>query len=150
MTNLIQQEKNNMANKTPSTTWKKGQSGNPAGRPPGQSVITRLRAQLEPDAPEILRAMVAAAKGGDIQAARLILERIMPAIKSSEQAIKLDLSGETLTDKGNAVLGAISAGVLAPSQGSQLIAAIGTLARVTELDDLERRIGELEKKHAKS
>jgi hypothetical protein len=40
-------------------------------------------------------------------------------------------------------------GVLAPIQGSHLIAAIGTLARVTELDDLERRIGELEKKHEK-
>ena len=60
-----------MTNKTPANLWKPGQSGNPAGRPPGQSVITRLRAQIEPDAPAILQVMVAAAKGGDIQAARL-------------------------------------------------------------------------------
>ena len=138
-----------MANSTPVNLWKAGQSGNPAGRPPGQSDITKLRAMLVPKAPELLETVFNAAKGGDMVAARLILERIFPAVKSTEQGVELNLIGETLTEKGNAVLGAISKGVLAPSQGSQLIAAIGTLARVTELDDLERRIGELEKNHAK-
>lgn len=138
-----------MANSTPANLWKAGQSGNPAGRPPGQSEITKLRAMLMPQAPEILETVLKAAKGGDMVAARLILERILPAVKPTEQSVELSLIGETLTDKGRAVLGAISTGVLAPNQGSQLIAAIGTLARVTELDDFERRIGELEKKHAK-
>lgn len=138
-----------MANKTPANLWKPGQSGNPAGRPPGQSVITRLRAQLEPDAPEILKSMVVAAKGGDVQAARLILERILPPVKPTEQAMELALLGDTLTDKGRAVLGAVSAGELSPGQGSQLITAIGALARVIELDDLERRISELESLNAK-
>ena len=138
-----------MANKTPANLWKPGQSGNPAGRPPGQSVITRLRAQLEPDAPEILKSMVVAAKGGDVQAARLILERILPPLKPTEQAMELALLGDTLTDKGRAVLGAVSSGELSPGQGGQLITAIGTLARVAEIDDLERRIGELEKINAK-
>ena len=138
-----------MANKTPANLWKPGQSGNPAGRPPGQSVITRLRAQLEPDAPEILKSMVVAAKGGDVQAARLILERILPPLKPTEQAMELALLGDTLTDKGRAVLGAVSSGELSPGQGGQLITAIGTLARVAEFDDLERRIGELEKINAK-
>jgi len=138
-----------MTKKNPANLWKPGQSGNPAGRPTGQSAITRLRAQLEPDAPEILQTMVAAAKGGDIQAARLILERILPAVKPIEQCIELAMVGDTLTDKGKAVLGAISTGELAPGQGSQLITAIGALARVIELDDLERRISELESFNAK-
>jgi hypothetical protein len=137
-----------MTNKIPANQWKPGQSGNPAGRPPGQSAITRLRAQLEPDAPQILETMVAAAKGGDVQAARLILERILPPFKPTEQAMELALEGKTLTDKGRAVLGAVSAGELAPGQGSQLIVAIGTLARVAEIDDLERRIAELERSNA--
>ena len=138
-----------MTKKPPANLWKPGQSGNPAGRPTGQSAITRLRAQLEPDAPEILQTMVAAAKGGDVQAARLILERILPPVKPIEQCIELALVGDTLTDKGKAVLGAISTGELAPGQGSQLITAIGALARVIELDDLERRISELESFNAK-
>jgi hypothetical protein len=93
--------------------------------------------------------MVAAAKGGDVQAARLILERILPPVKPIEQCIELAMVGDTLTDKGKAVLGAISTGELAPGQGSQLITAIGALARVIELDDLERRISELESFNAK-
>ena len=133
-----------MTNKIPANQWKPGQSGNPAGRPPGKSVTTLLRAQLEPDVPQILQTMVAAAKSGDVQAARLILERILPPVKPIEQCIELAMAGDTLTDKGKAVLGAISNGELAPGQGSQLITAIGALARVIELDDLERRIGKLE------
>jgi hypothetical protein len=92
--------------------------------------------------------MVAAAKGGDVQAARLILERILPPFKPAEQAIELALAGHTLTDKGKAVLSAVTAGELTPAQGSQLIAAIGTLARVVEIDDLERRICDLERLNA--
>lgn len=46
--------------------------------------------------------------------------------------------------------GAVSAGALAPGQGSQLIAAIGALARVAEIDELTARITALEvKRHAK-
>jgi hypothetical protein len=131
--------------------WKPGQTGNPKGRPPGQSEITTLRKSIMNDAPEILAGLVTAAKAGDVQAARLILERVLPPVKPMEQAIELDLAGDTLTDQGRAVLSAVAAGVLAPAQGSQLIAAIGALARVAEIDELTGRIKKLEEaKNAKS
>ena len=44
------------------------------------------------------------------------------------------------------MLAAVAAGVLAPSQGSQLITAIGSLARVSEIDELAQRITKLEEK----
>jgi hypothetical protein len=94
---------------------------------------------------------VTAAKAGDVQAARLILERVLPPVKPTEQAIELHLTGDTLTEQGRAVLGAVSAGALAPGQGSQLITAIGALARVAEIDELTARITKLEEaKNAKS
>jgi hypothetical protein len=131
--------------------WKPGQTGNPKGRPPGQSEITRLRASLAGDVPDILAGLVLAAKGGDVQAARLILERVLPPVKAVElaQTIHLPTDG-TLTAKGNAVLNAVAAGKLAPALGSALLGAIGTLARVTEVDELAARVAELEKKHAKT
>lgn len=138
-----------MANSTPVNLWKAGQSGNPAGRPPGQSDITKLRAMLTPQAPELLETVLKAAKGGDMVAARLILERILPAVKPAEQALGFPLVGKSLADKGMAVMGAVSAGELSPSQGSQLITAIGALARVVEIDELERRLTDLEKQHVK-
>jgi hypothetical protein len=126
------------------TKWKPGQTGNPKGRPPGQSEITTLRKSIMNDAPEILAGLVTAAKAGDVQAARLILERVLPPVKPMEQAIELDLAGDTLTDQGRAVLSAVAAGVLAPAQGSQLIAAIGALARMADIQELTCRIIKLE------
>ena len=130
--------------------WKPGQTGNPKGRPPGQSEITRLRASLAGDVPDILAGLVLAAKGGDVQAARLILERILPPVKAIEQAVELQLPADgTLTAQGRAVLSAVAGGDLAPSQGAALLGAIGTLARVTEIDELTARIAALEQQHAK-
>ncbi len=127
--------------------WKPGQTGNPKGRPPGQSEITRLRAALAGDVPDILAGLVLAAKGGDVQAARLILERVLPPVKAVEQAVELQLpEGGTLTAQGRAVLSAVAGGNLAPSQGAALLGAIGTLARITEIDELTARIAALEEK----
>ena len=139
-----------MTEKRPSR-WKPGQTGNPKGRPPGQSEITRLRATLATEIPEILAGLVIAAKGGDVQAARLILERILPPVKAIEQAVELQMPPDgTLSAKADAVLSATAAGVLAPGQAAQLIAAMGTLAKIHEVDELAFRITNLEKQHAKS
>lgn len=132
--------------------WQPGQSGNPNGKKPGSGELQRLRASIAADVPDILAGLVAAAKGGDAQAAKLILERIFPAVKPVEQTQELDLpEGGTLTAQGRAVLSAVALGYLAPAQGAQLLTAIGTLARVTEVDELVSRITKLEEmQNAKS
>ena len=126
--------------------WKPGVSGNPKGKTPGSGELQKLRATLAADVPGILAGLVTAAKAGDTQAARLILERILPPVKAIEQAVALQLpNGGTLTAQGRAVLSAVAAGELAPSQGAALLGAIGTLARVTVIDELEARLTKLEK-----
>ena len=137
----------NPSRKKPPNQWKAGQSGNPKGRPPGVSAITKMRESLAGDVPEILTGLVAAAKGGDVQAARLILERVLPPLKAAEQAQALSLPDGTLTEQGRAVLASVAAGELAPGQGSQLITAIGSLARIAEIDELSKRITKLEETH---
>ena len=132
--------------------WKPGQSGNPKGKTPGSGELQKLRASIAADVPEILAGLVLAARGGDVQAARLILERVLPPIKAIEQAVALQLpEGGTLTAKAAAVLSAAAAGELAPTQAAQLITALGTLAKITEIDELAARITALEvKQSAKS
>ena len=44
------------------------------------------------------------------------------------------------------MLSAVAGGNLAPSQGAALLGAIGTLARITEIDELTARIAALEEK----
>jgi Family of unknown function (DUF5681) len=139
-----------MTKKQPPNQWQPGQTGNPKGRPPGQSEITRLRAAISAQVPSILEQLVTAAQGGDVQAARLILERVLPPLKGIEQAVALQLpEGGTLTAKAAAVLNAAAAGELAPGQAAQLIAALGTLAKISEVDELAARITLLEEQHAK-
>lgn len=128
--------------------WQPGISGNPKGKPPGSGELQRLRASIAANVPEILAGLVLAAKGGDIQAARLILERVLPPVKAIEQAVKLELpDGVTLTAKASAVLSAAAMGDIAPGQAAQLIAALGTLAKISEVDELAARIATLEAKH---
>jgi len=136
-----------MTKQRPPNQWQPGQTGNPKGRPPGKSEITRLRAAIAEHVPLILEQLVTAAKGGDVQAARLILERVLPPVKAIEQAVELQWPADgTLTAQGRAVLSAVAVGDLAPGQGAQLLAAIGSLARVTEIDEFEARLTKLEEK----
>ena len=135
--------------KTPAAAWKPGQSGNPKGRPAGSGEVAKLRAAIAGNVPAILQSLTAAAMAGDVQAARLLLERTLPALKPAEQAQALHLPDGTLTDQGRAVLASVAAGELAPGQGAALLGAIGTLARVAEIDELARRIEVLEEKNAK-
>ena len=135
--------------KPPAAAWKPGQSGNPKGRPAGTGEVAKLRAAIADRVPELLAAMMARALDGDVGAARLLLERAIAPLKAAEQSQALSLPDGTLTEQGRAVLASVASGELAPGQGAALLGAIGTLARVAEIDELARRIEVLEEKNAK-
>ena len=120
--------------KPPPHAWKKGESGNPRGRRPGSGEVAKLRSAIAEHVPTIIERLVAAALEGDTGAARLLLERVCPPLKATEEPAPLALPDGTLTEQGRAVLGAVAA---------------GTLARVVEVDELERRLTALEATHAK-
>ena len=130
--------------KAPPHAWKPGQSGNAKGRRPGTGEVAKLRTAIAEHVPTIIERLVAAALQGDVSAARLLLERVCPPLKATEEPARLALPDGTLTEQGRAVLGAVAAGTLGPQQGAALLGAIGTLARVVEVDELERRIAALE------
>ena len=127
-----------------SNGWKAGQSGNPAGRKPGTGAVGKIRASMAEHVPALVAVLLERAMAGDIGAARLLLERTIAPLKAAEQSAPLALPGGTLTDQGRAVIAAVASGELAPSQGAALLASLGTLAKLTEADELERRIAALE------
>jgi hypothetical protein len=124
--------------------WKAGESGNPAGRRPGSGEVARLRAAIAEHVPSLIQTLIDRAMAGDVGAARLMLERVIPPLKASEEAAPLALPDGTLTEQGRAVMAAVGAGELAPGQGAALLAALGTLAKLTEADELMARIEALE------
>jgi len=120
------------------------------GRPPGRGAVAELRDKLAQDVDKIIGVLREQALAGDLQAMRILLDRVLPSLRPVELPTPLDMPlDSTLTDQGRAVLAAVVAGELAPSQGAQLIAAIGTLGKVAELDELAARITALEENHAK-
>lgn len=127
--------------------WKPGESGNPRGRTPGTGPNAKLRTAIEKDLPEIIGSLVFAAKGGDVGAARLLLERVLPPVKAIEQSAPIKLPAGKLADQGRAVMVAAGAGALAPGQAAQLLTGLGALAKLVETDELAARVAELEKKH---
>ena len=130
--------------KAPASAWRPGESGNPAGRRAGSGEVAKLRAAIGQHVPAIITRLVQAALDGDVGASRLLLERVVAPLKASEEATLLTLPDGTLTEQGRAVLAAVGAGELAPGQGAALLASLGTLAKLTEADELEARIVALE------
>lgn len=129
-------------------TWQTGQSGNPGGRKPGTGKIDKLRAALAKELPEVLQALVAQAKAGDTGAIKLVLERTVPALRPVDAPTVLNLLPEAgLADQGRAVLAALAAGQLPANQAAGILQGLGNLAKLVELDELEKRIAALEGRH---
>lgn len=123
--------------------WRAGQSGNPGGRPRFDSAT---RAKLYNAAPEVADRVIDLAKKGDLAAARLVLERVAPALRATQQEVdlpELRADGELL-EQGRAVLAAIAEGRIAPDVGAGLLAAVGQLGALKTISELEQRILELE------
>jgi hypothetical protein len=125
--------------------FKPGQSGNPKGRTPGTGAVAKLRESIAEHLPEIIAQLVTQAASGDVQASRLLLERVLPSLKPIEEPVALSLPhGEGITAQGAAVVAAVANGTLSPGQGASLLAGLGSLARIKEVDELTERITKLE------
>jgi hypothetical protein len=127
--------------------FKPGKSGNPGGRPKGiPNPSTRLRHAIEKDIPEIIKAMVDAAKGGDVSAASLLLSRVLPPLRPEAQTATLPDTGTSLADRANAIASAALAGELPTSTASDLMSVLQGQARIKEIDDIEQRLKIIEER----
>ena len=126
--------------------FKKGQSGNPKGRPCGTTRTGKLVAMLEPHAPALIEKAKELALNGDTTALRLCLERLSPALKSKDEAVQIENldASQPLAKQGEAVINALANGELSTTQAASAMQSISAQARINEVDELEKRISQLE------
>lgn len=130
--------------------FKKGQSGNPAGKPRGaKDKRTALRALFEPHAELLVSKVVELALAGDTTALRICIDRIVPPLRSQELPAALGSLDGTLADQGRTILEAVSKGRLAPGDALTLMQAVSAQVHLIETTELEQRILELEQHREK-
>jgi hypothetical protein len=99
---------------------------------------------LATDLDEILDNLLVQARAGDLQAVRLVLDRVLPALRPVEQASELELPASGLAAQAKAVVQAAAAGDLAPGQAAQLVTALSGVGKIIETTELMARIEALE------
>ena len=121
------------------------------GRPPGRGPVAEMREALATDLHQIIETLKAQALAGDAQAIRIILDRVLPALRPVDMPTALALPADgTLADQARAVVQAAADGDLAPSQAAQIVSALGGVAKIIETTELIKRIEALEVKSARS
>ncbi|MDE3140387.1 MAG: DUF5681 domain-containing protein [Metallibacterium scheffleri] len=135
--------------KPTAASWRKGQSGNPAGRKKGSiNAATRLRKMIDVEA--LVTKLHETAMKGNTRAAELLLDRALPTLRPVAEAVELPglKDAATLTAKAERIVELAAEGKVSPDVATALLGAIGTLAKAIEIDELMRRIEALEKDHA--
>src|ERR1700746_2895530 len=128
--------------------FSKGQSGNPAGKPPGARHRATILAEklMGDDAEDIVRAVVSAAKAGDPTAMRLCIERLIPVRKG--RPVVFDLPPvKTAADIAGAVgelARAMAVGELTTDEASAAASVIEMHRRAIETTEIELRLQKLE------
>jgi len=126
--------------------FKQGQSGNPAGRPKG--IVDKrwaLRNRLENASETLVDEAIKRAIDGDSGLMRALLGRLVAPAKAETLPATFTLPEGSLSDQATAVMQAVSSGMIAPSTGGELLAALGQVAKIREADELLRRVESLER-----
>lgn len=122
-----------------------GNRANPKGRPTDSVKAATLRKRILRASPEVIDALVDAAKAGDVNAGRALLVCAVPPLKPAELPVTLPIDGDAgLADQGRAVVSALAGGLIAPGQAASILQALAGVARLIELSEFEKRLTALE------
>lgn len=130
--------------------FSRGRSGNPLGRPRGirNKATIAAEALFEGEIEGICRKAIEEAKRGNIQAIKLVLDRILPPKKEAPIFINLPpvKTGSDILEAIHRVTQAVSRGELSPSEADCLTRIIERQAKVIEMNDFEERLKKLEER----
>jgi hypothetical protein len=124
--------------------FKKGESGNPKGKPKGAKHRASLLAEklFENDIEMICNQVISQARDGNLHAAKIILDRLLPPRKDRFINIKLPFingSSDAL-EALRLICFAVGNGEITPLEGEALSKIIEIQTKSMELYDFEKRL----------
>ena len=136
------------AKRTKAGRFANGQSGNEGGRPKGMPnrMTARAREILEGHSDEIMLSVCREAIAGNMLAAKMLVERILPARRGSPINIALPpivAAADAITAM-RVVVESLAAGDLSPEEAEALASLVDAGRKTIETADHEARILELE------
>lgn len=78
-----------------------------------------------------------------------MLDKCLPNLKPVDTPVQIQ-TGDGITDQGAAILKAMVAGDITPSEAGSLMQAVSAQIRVIESDELDKRIRALEEAHGRT
>ncbi len=128
--------------------FKKGQSGNPAGREVGsRNRATLLAEQLfDGECEALTKKAVAMALAGDAATMRLCIDRILAPRRGRGVRFELPVihSAADLAPAMAAITEAAALGILSSGEAFELAQVVDTFIRAIEAGDIERRLRQVE------
>lgn len=130
--------------------FKKGQSENPSGRPQGSRNKASLMAEqlFADDVESVCKAVINKAKSGDMYAAKIILDRLLPPKKDAFVNIQLPeiATPHDLLKAVQCITQATADGTITPSEGEALARILNIHATAIELYEFEHALNRIEQK----
>ena len=129
----------------------KGQSGNPAGRPPGSRNKATLIAEalIDGDAAPLTRSTMDNAVSGNALAQKVCMERLVPPRR--ERFVEFELppihTPADLAPAMGAVMAAVAAGEITPGEAERISRTALAWMRGIELGDLAVQLQELRERY---
>jgi hypothetical protein len=139
----------NTAGKQRGKPFRKGQSGNPDGRPKGSRNITTvaLESLLDGQATVLTQKAIDLALTGDMAALRLCLDRILPPRKDRPLTFHFPAitNAAEAANTMSAILAAVASGEITPTEASEIGKLVDSYVRAVEATELAARIERLER-----
>lgn len=125
------------------TSFPKGKSGNSSGRPVGKTSRSHFRDLAESSIPSIVEMLIVAAQAGDIQASKIILDRLIPALKPTSDSVCIPNTG-TLAQRGERIIAAMNKGICSPDQAKAALDVLQGQAKLIEQTEIAERLEAIE------
>lgn len=129
--------------------FKKGQSGNPSGRPKGSKNKASLLAKelIEAETESIIKKLIEIAKEGDLQAIKLVIERLLPPIKEQPFYTSSELPKINNLNDVNAsyayLVQMLDNGEISLNEAKEITALFDSKRKSIEATELKEQIDEL-------